>query len=41
VLIGGFIIGGTGNKDALLRALGPTLGNFGVIGFEKLSAVES
>ena len=33
VLIGGFIIGGTGSKDVLLRALGPTLGNFGVTGF--------
>jgi len=33
VLIGGFIIGGSGNKDVLLRALGPTLGNFGVTGF--------
>ena len=26
VLIGGFIVGGTGSKDVLLRALGPTLG---------------
>src|SRR5205085_2953273 len=33
VLIGGFIIGGSGNKDVLLRALGPTLGNFGVSNF--------
>ncbi len=33
VLIGGFIIGGTGNKDVVLRALGPTLGQLGVIGF--------
>jgi hypothetical protein len=33
VLIGGFIIGGTGSKDVLLRALGPTLQNFGIIGF--------
>jgi hypothetical protein len=33
VLIGGFIIGGTGNKDVLLRALGPTLANFGITGF--------
>src|SRR5205085_8697325 len=30
VLIGGFIIGGTGNKQILLRALGPTLQNFGI-----------
>ncbi|PYK68225.1 MAG: hypothetical protein DME45_08575 [Verrucomicrobia bacterium] len=33
VLIGGFIIGGTGNKDVLLRALGPTLQSFGITGF--------
>ena len=32
VLIGGFIIGGTGNKQLLLRALGPTLTQFGVGG---------
>ena len=32
VLIGGFIIGGTGNKVVLLRALGPTLTQFGVSG---------
>src|SRR5438093_7991083 len=32
-LIGGFIVGGSGSKDVLLRALGPTLGNFGVTGF--------
>ena len=31
-LIGGFIIGGSGNKDVLLRALGPTLTQFGVNG---------
>jgi hypothetical protein len=30
VLIGGFIIGGTGNMDVLIRALGPTLQQFGV-----------
>lgn len=30
VVIGGFIISGTGTKNVLLRALGPTLGNFGV-----------
>jgi hypothetical protein len=30
VLIGGFIISGTGNKSVLLRALGPTLSQFGV-----------
>ena len=33
VLIGGFIIGGTGTKDVLLRALGPTLHNFGINDF--------
>ena len=32
VLIGGFIIGGSGNKQVLLRALGPTLTQFGVNG---------
>ena len=32
VLIGGFIVGGSGNKDVLLRALGPTLTQFGVNG---------
>ena len=32
VLIGGFIIGGSGNKQVLLRALGPTLTQFGVTG---------
>ncbi len=32
-LIAGFIIGGTGSKDVLLRALGPTLQNFGINGF--------
>ncbi len=32
VLIGGFIVGGTGNKDVLLRALGPTLIQFGING---------
>jgi len=32
VLIGGFIIGGSGNKEVLLRALGPTLTQFGVTG---------
>jgi hypothetical protein len=32
VLIGGFIIGGTGNKQVLLRALGPTLTQFGIAG---------
>ena len=30
VLISGFIISGSGNKSILLRALGPTLGNFGI-----------
>lgn len=33
VLIGGFIVGGSGNIDVLLRALGPTLGQLGVNGF--------
>jgi hypothetical protein len=33
VLIGGFIVGGTGTLDVLLRALGPTLGQLGVAGF--------
>jgi hypothetical protein len=33
VLIGGFIVGGSGPMDVLLRALGPTLQNFGVNGF--------
>jgi hypothetical protein len=33
VLIGGFIVGGSGNIDVLLRALGPTLGQLGVTGF--------
>jgi plastocyanin len=32
VLIGGFIISGTGTKQLLLRALGPTLTQFGVTG---------
>lgn len=32
VLIGGFIVGGTGAKQVLLRALGPTLSQFGVTG---------
>jgi hypothetical protein len=33
VLIGGFIVTGNGNKDVLLRALGPTLHNFGINDF--------
>jgi len=33
VLIGGFIVGGSGNIEILLRALGPTLGQLGVAGF--------
>jgi hypothetical protein len=33
VLIGGFIISGSGNKKVLLRALGPTLSQFGVNGY--------
>jgi hypothetical protein len=33
VLIGGFIVGGSGSMQILLRALGPTLQNFGVAGF--------
>jgi hypothetical protein len=32
VAIGGFVIGGTGAKQVLLRALGPTLGAYGVQG---------
>ncbi len=32
VLIGGFIISGPGNKQVLLRALGPTLSQFGING---------
>jgi hypothetical protein len=32
VLIGGFIISGTGNAQVLVRGLGPTLGDFGVTG---------
>ena len=32
VLIGGFIIGGSGSKEVLLRTLGPTLTQFGVNG---------
>jgi hypothetical protein len=33
IMVGGFIIGaGTGNKEVLLRAFGPTLATFGVIG---------
>ena len=32
VLIGGFIISGTGSKTLVVRALGPTLSNFGVPG---------
>jgi hypothetical protein len=32
VLIGGFIIGGSASKEVLLRALGPTLTQFGVTG---------
>src|SRR5262249_36301635 len=32
-LIGGFIIGGNASKDVLLRALGPTLQNFGINNF--------
>jgi len=32
VLIGGFVVGGTGAKPLLLRGLGPTLAQFGVSG---------
>jgi hypothetical protein len=32
VLIAGFVIGGTGAKTLLIRAVGPTLGQFGVSG---------
>jgi hypothetical protein len=33
VLIGGFIVGGSGSMQVLMRALGPTLQNFGVADF--------
>jgi len=33
VMVGGFIVTGTENKRVVLRALGPTLGTFGVNGF--------
>jgi hypothetical protein len=33
VLIGGFIISGTGPKKLVVRALGPTLSSFGVPGY--------
>ena len=32
VLVAGFVIGGTGTKNLLIRGVGPTLGNFGVNG---------
>jgi spore coat protein A, manganese oxidase len=32
VLIGGFIIGGSGNAQVIVRAIGPSLANFGVSG---------
>ena len=32
ILIAGFVIGGTGSKTVLVRAIGPTLGLFGVTG---------
>ncbi len=32
ILIAGFVVGGTGTKTVLLRAIGPTLGVFGVPG---------
>lgn len=32
VLIAGFVVGGTGTKSVLIRAVGPTLGLFGVTG---------
>ena len=32
VLIAGFVVGGTGSKTVLIRAIGPTLGLFGVPG---------
>lgn len=31
-LIAGFVVGGTDTKQALVRAIGPTLGAFGVTG---------
>jgi predicted methyltransferase MtxX (methanogen marker protein 4) len=33
VLIGGFIISGSAPKKVIVRAIGPSLGNFGVTGF--------
>jgi hypothetical protein len=32
VLIAGFVVGGTGTKQVLIRAVGPTLASFGVAG---------
>jgi|CZKI01.1.fsa_nt_gi sugar lactone lactonase YvrE len=32
ILIAGFIVGGTGSKQVVLRGIGPTLGDFGVAG---------
>lgn len=40
VLIGGFIIGGSGPKQLLFRALGPTLTQFGVTGALENSTLE-
>ena len=31
-LIAGFVVGGTGSKQVLVRAVGPTLADFGVTG---------
>jgi len=31
-LVGGFVIGGTGTEEVLIRGVGPTLSNFGVTG---------
>ena len=40
MLIGGFAIGGTGTKQVLVRALGPTLTQFGVAGVLKNPLLE-
>ncbi len=32
ILVGGFVISGSGNKTVLIRAIGPGLGAFGVAG---------
>ena len=40
VLIGGFVISGTGTKPVLLRAVGPGLGSFGVSGYMATPTLE-